>query len=162
MHVLDNIACCLTLKLFPSLVSWIGFDGTNYFFSAMSFILTIWGWIAIKTTDGLTLTEIEHIYDQRHRYKLYGENHDDSGISCPDRNQEYSQPSSYIEMVARRPFLHTTYDSGPESLTSLPWSVNVEPWFSHCWLNSLAQLLLNIFHHLVFGTDNKATHLKPW
>ena len=127
MHVLDNIACCLTLKLFPSLVSWIGFDGTNYFFSAMSFILTIWGWIAIKTTDGLTLTEIEHIYDQRHRYKLYGENHDDSGISCPDRNQEYSQPSSYIEMVARRPFLHTTYDSGPESLTSLPRSVNEEP-----------------------------------
>ena len=49
VHGLDNTATCLTLKLFPSLVYWLSFSGTNYFFSAMSLVLTIWGWMAIVT-----------------------------------------------------------------------------------------------------------------
>ena len=73
MHGLDNIACSLTLKLFPSLVSWLGFGGTNYFYSGISLVLTLWGWKAIKDTDGLSLAEVERIYDRRHHCPTYGE-----------------------------------------------------------------------------------------
>ena len=72
MHGLGNIAASLTLKLFPSLVDWLSFSGANYFYSAMSLVLVLWGWMAIKDTDGLSLAEVERIYDHRHRYQTYG------------------------------------------------------------------------------------------
>ena len=38
----------------------------------MFLVLTLWGWMAIKETDGLSLAEVERIYDHRHRYETYG------------------------------------------------------------------------------------------
>ena len=70
---LGNVANSVTLKLFPSLVNWLSFSGANYLYSVMSLVLTLWGWVAIKETDGLSLAEVERIYDHRHRYQTYGE-----------------------------------------------------------------------------------------
>ena len=86
----------------------------------MSLVLTVWGCIAINKTDGLSLTEVEHIYDKRHRCKSYGGNHEDSGICVSESNQEYPQPPTPIEMVAWEQYSFSLYDSGPESLISLP------------------------------------------
>ena len=69
---LGNVANSVTLKLFPSLVNWLSFSGVNYFYSAMFLVLTLWGWMAIKETDGLSLAEVERIYEHRHRYQTYG------------------------------------------------------------------------------------------
>ena len=81
VHGLDGISSSVTLKLFPSLAYCLSFSGLNLLFSAMSLILTIWGWIAIKDTDGLSLSEIEHIYDQKLRRRLYGEKQEGSSDS---------------------------------------------------------------------------------
>ena len=69
---LGNVANSVTLKLFPSLVNWLSFSGVNYFYSAMFLVLTLWGWMAIKETDGLSLAEVERIYDHRYHYQTYG------------------------------------------------------------------------------------------
>ena len=73
VHGLDNITCSLTLKLFPSLIKWFNFSGTNYFYATTALALTLWGWVAIKETDGLSLAEVERIYDHRPRYQTCGE-----------------------------------------------------------------------------------------
>ena len=72
VHGLDNIAASMTLKVFPTLVDWLGFSGTNFFYSGSCMILTLWGRITIKETDGLSLAEVERIYDHKHRYQEYG------------------------------------------------------------------------------------------
>ena len=83
MHGLGNIAASLTLKLFPSLVNWLSFSGANYFYSAMSLVLALWGWMAIKDTDGLSLAEVEHIYDHRHQYQTYGGEQEENPSNKP-------------------------------------------------------------------------------
>ena len=114
VHGLDNTANCLTLKLFPSLVYWLSFSGTNYFFSAMSLVLTIWGWMAIKETDGLSLTEIEHIYDQRHRYRSYGEKQEGPGVGTSVSKQRYSEPESHLKLGANEPNSYSGAISNPD------------------------------------------------
>ena len=85
----------------------------------MSLVLTIWGWTTIKDTDGLSLTEIEHIYDQRHRHQIYGEKEEGSGHS----HQVYSGQNQHSMVSSKEPNLYTGYVASPEpeSLTSLPW-----------------------------------------
>ena len=84
----------------------------------MSLVLTIWGWTAIKDTDGLSLTEIEHIYDQRHRHQTYGEQ-EEGGSG--DFHQVDPDQKQHSIVSAKEPNLYTGYDAEPESLTSLPW-----------------------------------------
>ena len=117
VHGLDGISSCLTLKLFPSLAYGLSFSGLNLLFSAMSFILTIWGWIAIKDTDGLSLSEIEHIYDQRLRHRPYGDEKEGSS----DYNQVGSEQELQSKVSVMDPNVCYGYDTEPESLMSLPW-----------------------------------------
>ena len=83
----------------------------------MSLVLTIWGWTAIKDTDGLSLAEIEHLYDQRHQYQTYGEKEEGTG----DSQQVDSLQKQHSMVFAKEPNLYTGYDAEPESLTSLSW-----------------------------------------
>ena len=85
----------------------------------MSLVLTIWGWTTIKDTDGLSLTEIEHLYDQRHRNQTYGAQEEGTGDS---QQVDSLQKQKHHSMVfAKEQNLYTGYDAEPESLTSLPW-----------------------------------------
>ena len=83
----------------------------------MVLVLTIWGWTTIKDTDGLSLTEIEHIYDQRHRHQTYGEKEDGSSHS----RQVDSDQNQHSMVSLKESSLYTGYVTEPESLTSLPW-----------------------------------------
>ena len=41
--------------MFPSLIDWLDFSRTNYFYSGSYMVLTLWGWMTIIETDGLSL-----------------------------------------------------------------------------------------------------------
>ena len=117
VHGLDSISSSLTLKLFPSLAYCLSFSGLNFLFSAMSLILTLWGWIAIKDTDGLSLSEIKHTYDQRLRHRPYGEKKEGSS----DSNYVGSEQELQSKVSVMDPTVYYGFDSEPESLMSLPW-----------------------------------------
>ena len=46
-------------KLFPTAVASFGFHYVVYFYSLIMAIMVIWGYLTIKDTDGLSLTEIQ-------------------------------------------------------------------------------------------------------
>ena len=52
-------------KAFPLLLEWLDFYGLNYYYSALSVAMTIWGMVTIKDIDRLSLVEIEWIYNKR-------------------------------------------------------------------------------------------------
>ena len=57
----------LTMKIFPLLINTIGFQGTVYFYAAVSIAMMIWGVFTIKNTEDLTLAEVERMQDKRLR-----------------------------------------------------------------------------------------------
>ena len=59
------MAFAFTNKTFPTLVAQLNFHGTFYVYGSIAFILTIWGIMTMKITDGLSLVETERLYDSR-------------------------------------------------------------------------------------------------
>ena len=65
--IVEGLSCAagtFTIKVFPALVECLTFHGAFYFYSIIALILTIWAMLGVKQTDGLSLVETEHLYDQ--------------------------------------------------------------------------------------------------
>ena len=65
VHAIQYLGFAYSTKMFPVLIQWFHFYGTNYYYAAFALALTIWGMLTIKDIDCLSLVEIEHIYDSR-------------------------------------------------------------------------------------------------
>ena len=65
VHAIQYLVFAYATKMFPVLLQWFHFHGTNYYYAAIALVLTIWGALTIRDIDGLSLVEIEHIYDSR-------------------------------------------------------------------------------------------------
>ena len=59
------IAFAVSTKVFPYLISWLSYYGTNYYYAASMLCMTVWGSITIQATDNMSLVEIERLYDHR-------------------------------------------------------------------------------------------------
>ena len=59
------IAFAVSTKIFPYLISWLSYYGTNYYYAAIMLCMTVWGSITIQATDNMSLVEIEQLYDHR-------------------------------------------------------------------------------------------------
>ena len=55
-------ASCATL-IFPPIKSLIGIDGVFFYFTALSMLCTIWGFLKIPETRGKSLIKVEEIYE---------------------------------------------------------------------------------------------------
>ena len=62
---LVSLVLALATQQFPILSEWLHFYGLNYYYATFALVLTIWGMWTIKDIDGLSLVEIEGIYDSR-------------------------------------------------------------------------------------------------
>ena len=65
VHALQCLVLAFATKAFPLLLEWLDFYGLNYYYSALSVAMTIWGMVTIKDIDRLSLVEIEWIYNKR-------------------------------------------------------------------------------------------------
>ena len=52
-------------KLFPIVVSTFGFYSIVYFYSAIVAVFTIYGWLTIKDTDKLSLSEVQAMFKKK-------------------------------------------------------------------------------------------------
>ena len=59
------IAFAVSTKVFPYLISWLSYYGTNYYYAAIMLCMTVWGSITIQATDNMSLVEIERLFDHR-------------------------------------------------------------------------------------------------
>ena len=58
-------AAMISAKIFPYQVESLGFHGTMWAHAAVSALMTLWALVALRNTDGLSLVEVERIYDKR-------------------------------------------------------------------------------------------------
>ena len=58
-------AAMISAKIFPYQVESLGFHGTMWAHAAVSALMTLWALVALRNTDGLTLVEVERMYDKR-------------------------------------------------------------------------------------------------
>ena len=65
VNALQCLVLAFSTKAFPLLLEWLHFYGLNYYYSALSLAMTIWGMVTIKDIDKLSLVEIERIYNKR-------------------------------------------------------------------------------------------------
>ena len=72
---LGNMAFAFNQKVFPILVGYLTFYGTFYFYAAMTFVISVWGLVSLKVTDGLSLVDTECLYDGRMKKKCVIEDH---------------------------------------------------------------------------------------
>ena len=64
-------AAMISAKVFPYQVDSLGFHGTMWVHAAISAVMTLWAMLTLKDTDGLTLVEVERMYDSRMEQGLY-------------------------------------------------------------------------------------------
>ena len=58
-------AAIISVKIFPYQVENLGFHGTMWAHAVISALMTLWAWASLQNTDGLTLVEVERLYDSR-------------------------------------------------------------------------------------------------
>ena len=58
-------AAMISAKIFPYQVESLGFHGTMWAHAAISAVMTLWALVSLQNTDGLTLVEVERMYDSR-------------------------------------------------------------------------------------------------
>ena len=80
VYSVSGMAFAFTNKMFPTLVAQLNFHGAFYVYGSIAFILTIWGIVTMKITDGLSLVETERLYDSRvtRNYGAGGASEDES------------------------------------------------------------------------------------
>ena len=54
-------------KLFPMAVASLGFHSVVYFYAVMTGVLAAWGFITIKETDRLSLTQIQDMHKKKNQ-----------------------------------------------------------------------------------------------
>ena len=62
VFALQYLAQMLNVRFFPIALSSFGFHPVAYFYATVVAAFTIWGWLTIKDTDKLSLSEIQGIY----------------------------------------------------------------------------------------------------
>lgn len=82
VHALQCLVLACATKAFPLLLEWLHFYGLNYYYSAFSLAMTIWGMMTIKDIDRLSLVEIERIYTKRSKTSEVASN--DNGEKAPN------------------------------------------------------------------------------
>ena len=69
VNTLENVVYMINAKLFPTMVYSWGFQVVMYLYTASSWLLTVWAWIALKNTEGKTLVEVEEMFSSVPRGK---------------------------------------------------------------------------------------------
>ncbi len=59
VYASERVSVTVNAKLFSLLLSGLAFHGMVYYYAATAFLLAIWGWLTIKRTDSLSLTQVE-------------------------------------------------------------------------------------------------------
>ena len=82
-------AAMISAKVFPYQVDSLGFHGTMWVHAAISAVMTLWAMLTLKDTDGLTLVQVERMYDSRM---------EERGQECSKAmaKQEYNNPLGMI------------------------------------------------------------------
>ena len=82
VNSLASMAFAFTNKTFPTLVAQLNFHGAFYVYGSIALILTIWGIVTMKITDGLSLVETERLYNSRAtmNYGARGASRDESSL----------------------------------------------------------------------------------
>jgi hypothetical protein len=65
VHTLETVALMLNVKCYPILTATIGFPAVAYIYAAMICLMTLWGAATIRNTDGLTLVEVERMFEKK-------------------------------------------------------------------------------------------------
>ena len=74
------VAFAVSTKMFPYLISWLSYYGTNYYYAVIMLCMTVWGSITIQATDNMSLVEIERLYDHRLGISKRPENYGSIGV----------------------------------------------------------------------------------
>jgi hypothetical protein len=65
----------LSVKCYPWLLnSWLGFSGTFYLYSLVALMAGAWGAATIQASDGLSLVQVENLYQSKTKKKSTQEN----------------------------------------------------------------------------------------
>ena len=57
------LAMVLSVKMYPILVSALAFHGAVYAYTAVAVAMTLWAAIMVRSTDGLSLVDVENMFD---------------------------------------------------------------------------------------------------
>ena len=87
------LAGMLTMKVFPLLIESIGFNGTVYFYAALSIVMLIWGIATIPNMEDLSLVEVERMHDKRLKHTKTGARESDFNTQT---TVEMSDVTGYI------------------------------------------------------------------
>ena len=64
MQAAFNLIHVISVKSYPWFLNWFTFSGTFYMYSVSSALMGIWGILTIKMNEGLTLAEVEKLYEE--------------------------------------------------------------------------------------------------
>ena len=57
------LAMVLSVKMYPILVSAFAFHGAVYAYTAVAAAMTLWAAVMVRSTDGLSLVDVENMFD---------------------------------------------------------------------------------------------------
>ena len=57
------LAMVLSVKMYPILVSAFAFHGAVYAYTMVAVVMTLWAAIMVRSTDGLSLVDVENMFD---------------------------------------------------------------------------------------------------
>ena len=67
IKALAHVIWMVNNKLFPMAVASFGFHSVVYFYAVMTGVLAAWGFITIKETDRLSLTQIQDMHKKKNQ-----------------------------------------------------------------------------------------------
>ena len=79
---MGNLTLMVNLKLFPMAVASFGFHSVVYFYAVMIGVMVAWGFLTIKDTDRLSLTEIQDMQEKTETSAISHEVHEVNTIAC--------------------------------------------------------------------------------
>ena len=63
MQAAFNLFHVVSVKSYPWFLDWFSFAGTFYIYAASSAFMGVWGVLTIRMNEGLTLAEVEKLYE---------------------------------------------------------------------------------------------------
>ena len=57
------LAMVLSVKMYPILVSALAFHGAVYAYTAVAVVMTLWAAVMVRSTDGLSLVDVENLFE---------------------------------------------------------------------------------------------------